>query len=80
MSPPGRLRKPCGGVGEFTDGRAHSMFSSGAESAIPLIDPAGFGSTRRHWQDPDGNEHVISSPLTKKPVVQKLPPVSRSAS
>jgi hypothetical protein len=30
-------------------------------------------------QDPDGNEHVISSPLTKKPVVQKLPPVSRSA-
>jgi hypothetical protein len=32
-----------------------------------------------HWQDPDGNEHVISSPLTKKPVVQKLPPVSRSA-
>jgi hypothetical protein len=32
-----------------------------------------------HWQDPDGNEHVISSPLTKKPVVQKLPPASRSA-
>ena len=30
-----------------------------------------------HWQDPDGNEHVISSPLTKRPLpipVKTTPP------
>jgi hypothetical protein len=30
-----------------------------------------------HWQDPDGNEHVISSPLPKKPVV-KVPQVPQA--
>jgi hypothetical protein len=37
-----------------------------------------------HWQDPDGNEHVISSPLPKKPPLQpptrNLPQAPRSAS
>lgn len=35
-----------------------------------------------HWQDSDGNEHVISSPLPKKPPVQiptKLDQAPRSA-
>lgn len=33
-----------------------------------------------HWQDPDGNEHVISSPLPKKnlPPVTKVPAAPRS--
>ena len=30
-----------------------------------------------HWQDPDGNEHVISSPLPKKPVM-KVPQVPQA--
>lgn len=35
-----------------------------------------------HWQDPDGNEHVISSPLPKKPVVKvpQVPQAPRSVS
>jgi hypothetical protein len=31
-----------------------------------------------HWQDPDGNEHVISSSLKKQPPVRQVPLPSRS--
>ncbi|MDT5067711.1 MAG: hypothetical protein QOK02_3866 [Mycobacterium sp.] len=37
-----------------------------------------------HWQDPDGNEHIVTSPLPKKPLpptkVTTLPQAPRSAS
>jgi ribosome modulation factor len=43
----------------------------------------GAGKEQCHWQDPDGNEHIISSPLPKKPQVptkvSPLPQAQRAA-
>jgi hypothetical protein len=51
------------------------VVTQGWNAVIPAA-----GIEQCHWQDSDGNEHLISSPLPKKPplVTQKVPPVSRS--
>jgi hypothetical protein len=51
------------------------VVTQGWNAVIPAA-----GIEQCHWQDSDGNEHLISSPLPKKPplVTQNVPPVSRS--
>jgi ribosome modulation factor len=43
----------------------------------------GAGKEQCHWQDPDGNEHIVTSPLPKKPQVPSkvpnLPQAPRTA-
>ena len=74
-SPIGAPAVSASGVTAFAQA---CVITQGWNAVIPAA-----GIEQCHWQDPDGNEHLISSPLPKKPQtpskVPNLPLAPRSA-